>query len=628
MEEQMSSLLLLLAAASAANHADPGIVITASRLPVEKAETPASVNILDGETLAQLGMPLTSDAIRLLPGVSVATSGPPGSQSQLRIRGAEANHTLLFVDGIRFNDPAAGNEARFELLTSDSLSRLELIRGPQSALWGSEALGGVVAVTTADPSQGNALSARAEYGSHDTARLSGQGSYRTGDLGVSASGGWIRSDGIDAMGDHGDRDGFFNRSASLKAVYTPSKATEIGIVGHWIDSKTEFDGSDPITFLHADTLDSTRNRMLAGRTWLNTSWGADQSWSLNVDASLLGSRNRNFLADEPLNQTYGRRFTASAQLAKTFEVAGTEQHLIAATEYQREHFRARDQEFFGLTNQSRSRNLLAFIGEWRADWSKQLSSDVAIRHDRFSDFNDATTLRASLLFRPAEHWTLHAAYGEGIAQPTFYDLFGFFPGFFTGNADLKPESGNNWEAGVRWSQGPTSIGITAYRARLHDEIVVVFFPVSTAINAIGTSRRRGIEVEAAHQLSNHFTIQANYSFLDADEPDTSGAPVREVRRAKHSANLFATGSWGPLRAAASIAYVGKRFDTNFDAFPAQRVILDDYVLASLDVGWELSKGVEAYARVENVFNADYQDAFGYATPGRTVHAGLRLRLGS
>lgn len=624
----MNSLFLLLAAASTPGDADQEIVVTASRLPVEKAEAPASVSILDGETLSQLGMPLTSDAVRLLPGVSVANSGPPGSQSQLRIRGAEANHTLLFVDGIRFNDPAAGNEARFELLTSDSLSRLELVRGPQSALWGSEALGGVVAVTTADPLQGNALSARAEYGSLDTARLSGQGSYRTGDLGLSASGGWIRSDGIDAIGDHGDRDGFFNKSASLKAVYAPSKATEIGIVGHWIEAKSEFDGFDPVTFLHADTLDLTRNRMLAGRTWLKASWGSDQSWSLNLDASLLGSRNRNFLADQPLNQTYGRRFTTSAQLAKSFTVAGTEQHVIAATEYQREHFRARDQEFFGLTDQNRSRDQVAFIGEWRADWSKLLSSDVAVRHDRFSDFKDATTLRASLLFRPSPDWAIHAAYGEGIAQPTFYDLFGFFPGFFTGNPNLKPESGNNWEAGVRWWHGGTSLGITAYRARLHDEIVDVFFPLSTAINATGTSRRRGIELEAAHRFNEHFSIQANYSFLDADEPDTNGAPIREVRRARHSANLIATGSTGPLHVAASIAYVGKRFDTNFDVFPAQRVTLGDYVLASLDVGWELREGVEAYARVENAFNGDYQDVFGYATPGRTVHAGLRLRLGS
>jgi vitamin B12 transporter len=180
------------------------------------------------------------------------------------------------------------------------------------------------------------------------------------------------------------------------------------------------------------------------------------------------------------------------------------------------------------------------------------------------------------------------------------------------------------EASIRWARGNTSLGVTVYRARLRDEIVNLF---TTAVNAQGTSRRRGVEVEAEHRFNGAFSIQANYSFLDADEPNTGGLPIREARRARHSANLIATGAWGPLHASASVAYVGKRFDTDFDASPPQRVVLHRYGLASLTVGWELAKGVEAYGRVENAFGADYQDVFGYATPGRTVHAGVRLRLG-
>src|SRR5205085_7729096 len=115
-----------------------------------------------------------------------ASTGPRGTQTQIRIRGAEANHTLLFVDGIRFNDPAAGNEARFELLTSDLLSRIELVRGPQSALWGSEALGRVIAVDTSDPFSRTGFVATGEYGSLDSERTAGRYTVRTGDTGVRA----------------------------------------------------------------------------------------------------------------------------------------------------------------------------------------------------------------------------------------------------------------------------------------------------------------------------------------------------------------------------------------------------------------------------------------------------------
>src|SRR6185369_3748300 len=131
------------------------------------------------------------DLLRLSPGLAVATTGPRGTQTQVRIRGAEANHTLVFVDGIRFNDPAAGNEARFELLTADSLARLEIVRGPQSALWGSEALGGVIAAESADPFRGGGFEAMAEYGGLDSARLAGRYVGNVGDVGVMASANWL-----------------------------------------------------------------------------------------------------------------------------------------------------------------------------------------------------------------------------------------------------------------------------------------------------------------------------------------------------------------------------------------------------------------------------------------------------
>lgn len=623
----MNTILLVaaLAAPTQSSPADDAIVVTAARVPEPREGAPVSATIFDAPTLESLALPMTADVLRLSPGVAVATSGPRGTQTQVRIRGAEANHTLLFVDGIRFNDPAAGNEARFELLTNDVLSRVEIVRGPQSALWGSEALGGVVAIDSADPGQVRGLSALGEIGSLQSARASAQGTAQAGPLGLAASAGWLHSEGVDSVGTGGERDGFDNRSASLKAVLKPLTALELGLVGHWIEGTSEYDGFDPATFRRAETLDSTRNRIGAVR-----GWGAFTSggWSLKADASWLESTNRNLLADAPLNRTSGDRATASAQAARSF--GG--QELIAAVEHQSERFHARDQDNFGATNQDRSRRTTALVGEWRSRWASFLSTDVAVRRDWFSAFADATTLRAAAIVTPISGWRVHAAYGEGIAQPSFYDLFGFFPGSFRGNPGLKPERSKGWEAGLRWQGAKATIGITGFSADLQDEIVEIFDPVtfvSSTANASGRSRRKGLEFDAEYRPSPSLSLAFNYSFLDASERKVAGsAAVREVRRPRHTANLVATGQQGRIGWSVSGAYVGARTDNDFDLFPAATVKLHPYLLASARVGWRIAGGLEAYLRAENAFDARYQDVVGYHTPGRTIDAGLRIRLGA
>jgi vitamin B12 transporter len=599
----------------------PTILVTASRTPVAAEDSAASTSVLEEEALDALSLPAVPDLLRLTPGVAVATTGPRGTQTQVRIRGAEANHTLIFVDGIRFNDPAAGNEARFELLTSDSLSRLEIVRGPQSALWGSEALGGVIAATSADPFRGGGLAGIAEYGSLDSARLSGRYALRAGDVGVMASAGWLRSDGVDSFGGGGERDGFDNRAASLKIEARPSPAIRVGVTGHWIEGTSEFDGFDPVFFTRADTLDETRNRIAAVRGWAQGRWGG---WTLDADASYLDSANRNRLGGAALNSTFGSRLALGAQLSR--QIGG--HRVTAAIVHEAEDFSARDTAFFGGTDQDRSRRLTAVVGEWRAEWSPAIVTDVALRHDSFSAFRDATTLRASLLARPVRGVTLHAAYGEGIAQPSFYDLYGFFPAFFVGNPGLSPERSRGWEAGLDWRNQRFNLGITYFSARLRDEIVDIFAFPSTTANADGVSRRDGIEASAGFRAGPALSLQVNYTWLDADEQRTAGAaPVREVRRPRHSANLIAFGEAGRFRWGASLAYVGKRRDTDFDLFPAATVTLGDYVLASANLAYRIVPQVELFARAENAFDAHYQDVVGYHVPGRTIYAGLRVAFG-
>jgi vitamin B12 transporter len=623
-QEDGMNILDLIATLGAAAADDPAIVVTASRTPVPAAESAASTTLLDEAALDDLALPAVQDLLRLSPGLSVATAGPRGTQTQVRIRGAEANHTLVFVDGIRFNDPAAGNEARFELLTADSLSRLEIVRGPQSALWGSEALGGVIAAETPDPLHARGFEGVGEHGSLDSARLAGRYAAHVGEIGVMASGGWQHSGGIDSSGTGSERDGFDNGQASLKLEARPSESVSVGVVGHWIGATSNFDGFDPVTFRRADTLDNSRNRIIAARGWGQGRWGG---WSLDADVSWLDSANRNRLGEAPLNSTFGDRLTLGAQLSRSF--GG--HRVTVAVDHQQEQFHARDAAYFGGTDQDRARRLTALVGEWRAEWSPAIVTDFALRHDSFSAFRDATALRASILVRPTRGLTLHGAYGEGIAQPTFYDLYGFFPGSFTGNPDLTPERSRGWEAGAGWRSARLSLDATWFSARLKDEIVDTFDPVtflSGTANATGTSRRRGLEISASYRSGGGLNIALNYTWLDASEQSLSGgARLPEVRRPRHSANLAAYGQSGRLRWGASLAYVGARRDTDFDRFPAATVTLHDYLLASANLAWRLAPQLELFARTENAFDADYQDVVGYHTPGRTIYAGLRVAFG-
>jgi vitamin B12 transporter len=620
----MTFILYLAAASIAPPPPDETIVVTGGREPVQASfNAPVAIKPEEVEQPWD-GLPMIADLLRLTPSVSVSVSGPRSSQTQLRIRGGEANHTLLFVDGIRFNDPAAGNEARFELLTNDSTDRIDILRGPQSAFWGSEAIGGVVDVHTNGAGWPRRIDALAEYGGLESSRVSARAARSAGRLEVGGSAAWHRSEGIDSFGSGGERDGFENRSAGFKAVFRPADRIDLGAVAHWIEATSEFDGLDPVTFRRADTPDETRNRIAAGRLWGEIESGP---WTAKLGSSLLGSANRNRLGASPLNSTFGRRFTANGQLSRALG----RHSLAAALDHQAERFRARDQAFFGGTDQDRSRSLIAATGEWEARWSGKLLTTIALRHDRFSAFRDATTLYASAEARPGPDWRLVGGYSEGIAQPTFYDLYGFFPGSFTGNPELRPERSSSWNAGIRWRERrPLSLALSLFSARLEDEIVDVFDPAtfrSTAANASGASRRRGIEVEAEWRPAKAANFAFYYTWLDAEERQVEGGlKLREVRRPRHSFNLLGHGRSGRLTWGATLAYVGERGDTDFDVFPASPVTLGDYVLASLRFAFRISSTLEAYVRAENAFDARYQDVVGYRTPGRTAYAGLRFRF--
>ena len=599
------------------------IIVTASRFAEEQVQSAASATVLDKERIERLGEPLVPALLRLAPSVALTTQGPAGLLTEVRIRGAENNHTLLFIDGIRANDPATGDFARFELLNADLASRIEIVRGPQSALWGSQAIGGVIAINGGK--EVNGVAAGAEAGSFGLVRGQMSAGFTTPSGGLAGAVGWQRAAGIDSFRGGGDKDGYRNLSVRLRGTRRLGSAVEVGAAGFALSGRSEFDGYDPLTFERTDTLDNSRNRLAAGRLWVSFA-SADSPWSARAGASLLQSSNRNYLGNDPVNRTRGARLAFDVQVERGFATGGIEHRMLVALDAERETFDARDSGFGGFTRQDRSRSHRALTAEWRAS-AGRLTADIALRHDQFNRFADATTLRAAMLVNLGRGFSAGGSYAEGIAQPTFFDLYGFFPNNFVGNPALTPERSRGFELSLRFRRQRLAGALTVYRQRLDDEIVDVFDPetfLSSTENRDRSSRRSGVELELGWRPLPALRVTASYAYLKATQPGSdSDSRLEELRRPKHSGAIAADGALGRWSLGASLAFSGSRLDRE-EIFPFGLVSLRSYWLASARLAYNLSPALQVHARASNLFGARHEESAGYRTEGRGLFVGIRL----
>ncbi len=621
---------IVLAAALASNSADVSetISVTASREPVSVALSGTALTIIGRPTIEALSLPLVKDYLSLVPSVSLTQSGPLGQQVQVRIRGAEANHTLSFIDGIEIGDPASSGEFRFDTMLADGIERIEVLRGPQSALWGSQAIGGVInIITRTAPADGTALYGEAQAGSLGTVRTGIGGGIGNGTTSLTAQASYLRSDGYDIAGVNGDKDGYENFTLHAKARTQPTENLNFVAIARYTSSEGSFDGFDYDLGVPEDALSSTRTRQLALRGEANLAL-LDERWSHQLSLTYTNAANINRNAGAYLNRSDGGRTLYRYQTSLRLEAGETRHRITAALEHDRERFSSADIDPEALSNQRRSRLQTSLIGEYRFDWAEKLGLGFAARRDLNNRFANATTVRATAAAQLGAGFNAHASYGTGVTDPTFFDLFGFFPGFFLGNPNLKPERSRSYDAGLGWSSGSTSLDLTWYNATLDDEIVSTYdFStfLSGVANATGRSRRKGLEASARTSPLPGLTLAATYAYLDAtDQRVAAGLSVREIRRPKHSGSATVSYTSQLFDIAASAAFTGARNDTDFSTFSAVR--LAPYTLVTLSGAWHLTPKIDLTARLENALDRQYQDVFAYNNPGLTAHAGLRIRL--
>jgi vitamin B12 transporter len=599
------------------------IIVIASRAPLYPEQTGATLSTVP--LISQLQTNVASDLLRLTPGLSVGRTGPVGSLTQVRMRGAEANHTLVFIDGVEANDPAAG-EFDFSGLSTAGAQRIDVLRGPQSALWGTEALGGVISLTTQIP---YGAYARAEAGTRSsTLGAAGYGvQSATGKLGAHVA--YDRTAGVSVAQGGTEKDGASQFNAVVLGELSPGEAGELGFSARLQTSRVAFD--DYVGGLVTPLVDANFSTK-AQRIYLR-GYGRvqlfDNLWSHELSARYVDTRNRNFTSGVNDSSTFGRRLILGYQTGLTFDTDALRHKLIGAVEFRNEHFRnvTPDASPFFDPNQRQSRRQTSFIGDYTLKVAERGTLAASIRRDQNSGFADATTWRTNARVTLTPDIAARASYGTAITNPGFYEQFGFAPASFKGNPLVTPEKGSGWDVGLDGAFPNGKLSVTYFNMRLKDEIISTFDSntfLSGVANGLGTSKRSGVEVEGQMTLGD-VQVFASYTYTKSSQPKLSGSSIqaKELRRPAHVGSLAANWMLDKLTLTGALAYQGQNRDVAFDAnFNSVPVVLKKYVLATAAASYDVSDRVKIYARVENAFDTRTQDVFGYTQAGLSARAGV------
>jgi vitamin B12 transporter len=609
------------------------IIVTGSRTSLNVDRIGNATTIITREQIERRQMRYVTDLLRSVPGFSVSHSGGIGSQTQVRVRGSEANHVLVLIDGVRANDPATGDEFRWEYLTTGNIERVEIVRGPQSTLWGSDAVAAVVHVITISDGRPG-LDGYAEGGSDGTANIGMNGA-----LNGSA---WSLTGGIERLDTDGEnisrmgseQDGSDITTVTLAGHYSPTDALTFRSSLRVVDAYSEFDPVDFFTTglpTDGDLATATENLSAEFSSTLQTLRGRI---SHRLYARYFESDNQNLTNGSGDSSNASDRTTVGLQSDIGFGL----NRLSLAIEHEDTGYQQRGPIVFGDPNQDQSMESTSVVAEYQYLAGERITWLLSARQDDNSDFADITTGRLSLAYRWSDQLILRGSIGTGQKNPTFTERFGFFPGQFVGNPALKPERSTAYDIGLdsELLDGSLVVQATLFQQDLEDEINgFVFDPASflfTAQNIDGRSKRRGAEITARWQATNQIGVSASYTNTDTTEKDFSGANVRELRRPRHSGSLSIDFQSIDQKFDATLVadYGGDRSDIFFPPFPAfsEIVTLESYWLVDLTVQYHLNRRLSLFVRVANLLDEDYEQVFGYRTLGRTGYVGIRAGLGN
>jgi len=583
------------AIALAAPAEQPTVVVTATRQAQRADESLADVTVIEREQIERAGSTFSlPELLARQPGIQMASSGGPGKATDIFIRGASPRQTLLVVDGMRLGSTTLGSPSWQDIPLSQ-IERIEIVRGPASALYGADAIGGVIQIFTRKGEGAPKADAFVGVGSYGTRETSAGVSGGTDKLSYSVHGGYAENDGFSAIYSKAkqpyyynpDKDPYRNSNFSAKLGYSVADGHEVGASILYATSRNHYDsglGFDN----YSNNIQNAWN--LFTRNRLTDIWTSTVRFGQSVDDS------KDFASYAPSGASIK---TTQQQFMWQNDIRLPVGTLLAA--YENLHQKAVNQDTFDV-----SRSINSALLGWTAGFGPH-KVQLNARHDDNSQFGGKTTGYAGYGYQILPTLRVQGSIGNAFRAPTFNELY--YPGY--GNANLKPESAYNKEVGLLWEQHGHSVSATYFRNRISNLIVndQNFIPQN-----VGSARLEGISLGYGGQLAG-FDIVANIDFLDPKDLDTG---TRLQRRANKTGNLAISRSFAALTVGAEWQGSGGRYDRTNEVNP-----MGGYGLVNAFAKYALTKELGLEARANNILDKQYETAWGFKTAGANVFFGVR-----
>lgn len=590
--------------------ADGGtIVVTANRIEQDAKTVGQAITVIDRALIETRQTVAIADLLATTPGVSAIRNGGFGGISSVFIRGASSDQTLVLIDGVRVNDPASPSGAYdFGNLQTTNIDRIEVLRGANSVIWGSQAMGGVVNIVTIPTSETFSVQARGEYGDYNTGNVSGNVAFRAGPIKASLGGGYFKTDGISAQSNNIERDGADRQQVNGRVEVALSDNFGLDFRGFYARSYAELDGFNP----------TSTTRQING-------YAGGYAKLFDAALTLRAAYSASDIRRDSTSAFGDSRFEGRSERAELQGDARLSSWLRVVFGAESEWSRA-ESSFSGGAQRTR---LSSIYGQLLVEPIAGLNFAGGIRHDDHRTFGGETTLGGNAAYSFGGT-TLRASYAEGFKAPALDQLFASY-----GNKSLTPERARSVDIGIeqRLLGDRLVARVTAFDRKTRDQIV--FFSCSTNPNPLCTGRGTfgayylniaratadGVEFELVAKPDDALTFSANYTHLRSINRTVPNANKDLPRRPRGTANASLDWAKGRYSLGATVSLVGDSFD---NASNATR--LDSFVVAGLRASVAIIDGLSLYGRVENLFDARYQVATGFNTLGRNAHVGVRAKF--
>lgn len=593
------------------------VVVTATRIQTPTEEVGSSIAVITAEDIEAKGYATVDEVLRGSLGIDVFVTGGPGQSSSTFVRGANSYQTLVLIDGVEMNEPSGINRGfNFANLTIDNIERIEVLRGPQSPLYGADAMGGVINVITKRGEGPPRFFLGGEGGSFNTWRefAGAQAGSKKYNFSIEAS--HSSSDGFSAADDNlpgnDEVDKWENTSTSARVGFVLSDNIDLDFIGRFQDGRTHLDnGGGP--YQDADDY-SVNERKIFTKAQANI-FAFDGLWEQTL-AYGWADHQRDY-KDDPWSGDYsydGKKHEVSWQNNFYLHETNT---LTLGLEYEREEM----DDHGDLDVSAHTKSIFVQDQIKLGGFS---FTTFGVRHDDHENFGGEATYRITQAFLLRNWGTkLKGSYGTGFRAPSLNELYYVNPwGGPGGNPDLDPEKSTGWDAGIEQSlfKNRLNIGITYFHNNFDDLIVW-----DNGYNNVDKAETGGIESFAVITLSDDLVLGLNYTYTDTEDNDGR----RLLRRPLHKIG-FNTKYRFLERATANldVFYVGERDDSYWDAmtFTTRDVVLDDYVLVNLAASFDIYDYLTIFGRIENLFDEEYYESYGYGTPGLSAYGGVKINF--